>query len=90
MCSACGVDVFFLATCGTGLRRFFVGVGLSRLPGGLWQFFVGAVMTGVILLSSRGYNNGETQTHPDVGVRDDPFREFLNNRTYITRRGLVR
>jgi hypothetical protein len=48
------------------------------------------VMTGVILLSSRGYNNGETQTHPDVGVRDDPFREFLNNRTYITRRGLVR
>jgi hypothetical protein len=29
-----------------GLAQFFVLVGLSGFPGGLWQFFVGAVVTG--------------------------------------------
>ena len=29
-----------------GLAQFFVRVGLSGFPGGLWQFFVGAVVTG--------------------------------------------
>ena len=50
------VKIFSVAT---GLRnflfwQFFVGVGLSRRPGGLWQFFVGAVVTENYLLSSRG------------------------------------
>jgi hypothetical protein len=29
-----------------GLAQFFVRVGFSRFLGGLWQFFVGAVVTG--------------------------------------------
>ena len=29
-----------------GLAQVFVRVGLSRFPGDLWQFFVGAVVTG--------------------------------------------